>query len=69
MSFFNSVGSALLALISFVANIVIGTFQMLANIPYALQMLVGVIGYMPTVLVSFAMALVTVNIVYLIIGR
>ena len=69
MSYLKSVIDAILALFAFVGNIIAGTLQMLANIPTALQMLTSTIGYMPTVLVGFAMALVTINIVYLIVGR
>lgn len=69
MSYLKSVIDAILALFAFLGNIIAGTLQMLANIPTALQMLVSTIGYMPTILVGFAMALVTINVVYLIVGR
>lgn len=69
MGSLKEIADAILALFAFLGNIISGTIHMLASIPTALQMLVGTIGYMPSILVGFAVALVTVNVVYLIVGR
>ena len=50
-------------------NLLRGIFYMLRMIPNALTMLNYSVGFMPTVLVSFALALISVSVVYMIIGR
>lgn len=57
------------AIVSFLENLIVGMGQMLIMIPSAVNMLVQSIGYMPSILVAFATAFITVSVTYLIIGR
>lgn len=53
----------------FIVNILTGLIQMLAFIPKSLNFLLYAFDFLPPMLLVFAVAMVTVNIVYLIIGR
>lgn len=64
-----SLGDFIYAVVNLLINIVTGTIQMLTIIPNAVTMLTYSVGYMPSVLVGFAVALISVSIVYLILGR
>lgn len=57
------------AIINLVINLVSGIVQMLSMIPSALTMLTNSVAFMPTILIAFAMGLITISVVYLIVGR
>lgn len=57
------------AVFSLAINIVHGVGQLVVMIPQALLMLTNTIGFMPTVCIGIAMALVMINIVYLVVNR
>lgn len=63
------IGNFAYALVQLLLNLINGIIHMLTMIPSALTMLMNSIGYMPVVLVSFAIGLVTVSVVFLVIGR
>lgn len=66
---FKSIGDFLYAVVNLLVNVVSGLFQMISMIPAALTMLTNSVAFMPTVLIAFAIGLITVSIVYLIVGR
>lgn len=61
--------SGLTSGISLLGNLVAGIMQMLWMIPVGLTTLMYSIESLPTVLVGFAAALITISVTYLIIGR
>lgn len=60
--FFSAIGSFLL-------NVVHGLIFLVSFIPAGMQWLVVVFGYLPVPFLAFAMATVSVCIVYLLLGR
>lgn len=59
----------LYTIFTLIANVLSGIGQMVVMIPQALSMLTNTIGYMPTVCMGFAMALVMINIIYMVVDR
>ena len=57
------------SIVSFFENLLHGTAQLLKLIPAAFSMLSYCINQLPPVLVVFAIAFVTVSVVYLVVGR
>lgn len=57
------------AVFSLVINLITGIWQMLQMIPSALTMLTYSVAFMPTILIAFATALITISIVFLVVGR
>lgn len=68
-AFFETIINFIQAIFSFVTNIISGTIQMLVMIPQAVSFLTYSLGYIPSVVAVVVTALITVNVVYLIIGR
>lgn len=66
---FKSIGDFLYAVVNLLINMISGIVQMLTMIPAALTMLTNSVAFMPTILIAFAIGLITVSIVYLIVGR
>lgn len=68
-AFFETIINFIQAIFAFVTNIISGTVQMLIMIPQAVSFLTYSLGYIPSVIAVVVTALITVNVVYLIIGR
>lgn len=68
-AFFETIVKFIQAIFAFVTNIISGTVQMLLMIPQAVSFLSYSLGFMPSVIAVVVTALITVNVVYLIIGR
>lgn len=66
---FKSIGDFLYAVVNLLINMVSGIAQMLVMIPSALTMLTNSVAYMPTILIAFAIGLITISIVFLVVGR
>lgn len=64
-----SIISALTAGLGLLGNLLAGIGQLLWMIPVGLTTLLYSIETMPTVIVGFAAALISISVVYLIIGR
>lgn len=62
VEFFSAIGSFLL-------NIVKGVLVIIYMIPSALDIVSLSYGYMPSVLSAFAMAAISISIIYFLIGR
>ena len=69
MSVLKALGDFIWAINALVLNLVTGIWQMLTMLPAAMSMLTNSIAYMPTVLVAFAIGLITISIVFLVVGR
>lgn len=69
MNVLKSIGDFIYAVVNLLINLVSGIVQMLAMIPSALTMLTNSVAFMPTILVAFAMGLITISIVYLVVDR
>lgn len=69
MGIFQAIGDFLYAIANLVLNFIGGIIQLLQILPSALTMVMNSVATMPSVLVSFAVGLISVSVVYLIIGR
>ena len=69
MSILQSLGDFLYAILNLLFNFIGGIIQLLKMLPSALSMVMNSVATMPSVLVSFAVGLISVSVVYLIIGR
>lgn len=69
IDFFQKVIQFFTSLGSFLWNIILGLKYLVTVIPKSLVMLTYSVGFMPTILVAFALALISVSVVYLVIGR
>lgn len=69
LSFFEMIWSAIQSGITILANFVSGIVQLIWMIPKALSFLLYSISQMPPVMTAFAVAFVSVSVVYLVIGR
>lgn len=67
--FLESILSFLGSVIALVWNFIGGTAQLLVMIPRALSFLNYSLANLPTVLIAFAMGLISISVAYLIIGR
>lgn len=66
---FQALGDFLYAAVNMLLNFIGGVVQLLQILPSALSMVMNSVATMPSVLVSFAVGLISVSVVYLIIGR
>lgn len=68
-SILSAIGEFLYAAVNMLLNFIGGVVQLLQILPSALSMVMNSVATMPSVLVSFAVGLISVSVVYLIIGR
>lgn len=68
-SILSTIGDFLYAVVNLLLNFIGGIIQLLQILPSALSMVMNSVSSMPSVLVSFAVGLISVSVVYLIIGR
>lgn len=68
-AFFETVVNFIQAIFAFLMNIISGTVQMIIMTFKSVGFLTYALGYMPAVIAVVVTALVTVNVVYLVIGR
>lgn len=66
---FEAIISGLTAGIGLIGNLIAGVGQLLWMIPVGLTTLMYSIQTMPSVIVGFAAALISISVAYLIIGR
>lgn len=66
---FSAIGEFLYAVGNLILNFIGGIIQLLQILPSALSMVMNSVSTMPSVLISFAVGLISVSVVYLIIGR
>lgn len=57
------------SLLALLASFVDGLFHLLQMLPSAMTMVTTSVSSMPSVLIPFAVAAVTISVVYLIVGR
>lgn len=69
IQFFQGVATFFEAIGTFVINILSGLKYLVTVIPKSLTTLTYIVGFMPPVLVAFALAGITVSVVFLVIGR
>lgn len=68
-SVLQSIGDFIYAVANLILNFIGGIIQLLQMLPSALTMVMNSVATMPSVLISFAVGLISVSVVYLIIGR
>ena len=67
--FFTWVVDTVKSLLEFVWTIIEGTLQLISLIPSATKTLTDGLTHLPTLLVGFATATITVSIIFIILGR
>lgn len=67
--FLRALLDTIVSLLAFLANIISGSFQLLRLIPQSMQFLTYSLSAVPAVVSAIAAALVSVSVVYLIVGR
>lgn len=67
--FFSAIGDFVYAVVNLLLNLINGIVQLLQIVPASVTMLMNSVASMPAVLVAFAVGLVSVSVVYLIVGR
>ena len=69
LQFLQGIADFLIAAVQLLFNFIHGVLQLLSMIPGALAMVTQSVAFMPNVLVAFAVGMISVSVVYLIIGR
>lgn len=64
-----SIVDTISALIGFVINIFTSLINLLAHIPTYVDFLVTSIGFLPTIIIPFAVASISVYVVFLLLNR
>lgn len=67
--FLRSILDTFISLFAFLGNIISGTLQLLRLIPQSLNFLTYSLSSLPAVVAVIATALISVSVVYLIVGR
>ena len=69
LDFLQSIVSFFEMLADFVVNVLTALFQMLTYIPNALSFLVKCSGFVPSIILSFLLAGVSLSLLFMIVGR
>ena len=64
-----SIVDTIFALVQFLINTVESLLNLLAHLPNYISFLVTSINVLPSVIIPFALASISINVVYLILGR
>lgn len=67
--FLRALLDTIVSLFAFLANIISGSLQLLRLIPQSMQFLTYSLSAVPAVVATIATALISVSVVYLIVGR
>lgn len=67
--FLRALLDTIVSLFAFLANIISGSLQLLRLIPQSMQFLTYSLSAVPAVVSAIAAALISVSVVYLIVGR
>lgn len=67
--FFTWLWNTVLSLVSFVIEMVEGLLRLIALIPTAVTALTTSVGYLPSILATFAAATITISVIFIIAGR
>lgn len=65
----STIGDFIYAVVNLLINFVTGIIQLLTILPQAVTMLTSSVAFMPSIITAFAIALISVSVVYLVIGR
>lgn len=69
IDFFQGLIDIITSLINLVISLVKGLIQLISLIPSAVHMLTMSIGVLPSILVGFATATITISVIFIIVGR
>lgn len=67
--FFDWLVNTITSLVEFLWTIVKGLIQLISLIPTAVNMLTSSIGILPSLLVGFATATITISVIFILVGR
>lgn len=68
-NFLHMIGNFLSSLVNMIGNFISGIMQMLVMIPISVGFFTNTLAYIPAVVATVITAVITINVVYLIIGR
>ena len=69
LDFLQGLIDIIMSLVNLAISLVEGIIQLLGLIPLAVQMLTMSIGILPSILVGFATATITICVIFVIVGR
>lgn len=69
ISLLQSIVDTITSLVSFVIHTIDSMLNLIAHIPSYVSFLTVSIGYLPTIIMPFAIASISIYVVYLILGR
>ena len=69
VEFFQGIADVIGSLINLVISLIKGLIQLIGLIPTAVQSLTLSIGILPSILVAFATATITISVIFIIVGR
>lgn len=58
-----------MSLVSFLVEMIEGLLRLIALIPTAVTSLTTGVGYLPSILATFAAATITISVIFVIVGR
>ena len=68
-NFFTWVVDTVSSLVEFLWTLIKGLIQLISLIPLAVNMLTNSIGLLPSILVAFATATITISVIFILVGR
>lgn len=67
--FFTWIVDTITSLVEFLWTIVKGIIQLISLLPTAVNLLTNSIGILPSILVGFATATITISVIFVMVGR
>ena len=68
-NFFDWIVETVSSLVEFLWTLIKGLIQLISLIPTAVNMLTNSIGILPSILVAFATATITISVIFILVGR
>jgi len=68
-NFFTWIVDTVSSLVEFLWTLIKGLIQLISLIPLAVNMLTNSIGILPSILVAFATATITISVIFILVGR
>ncbi len=68
-NFFTWIVDTVSSLVEFLWTLIKGLIQLISLIPTAVNLLTNSIGVLPSILVAFATATITISVIFILVGR
>lgn len=67
--FFDWIVNTISSLVEFLWTLIKGLIQLISLLPLAVNLLTNSIGVLPSLLVAFATATITISVIFILVGR